>query len=211
MLSNYQLGGKALLQSFLVGQPELRSILQGPDMQQFRQRVIASYHLTPLDREDTQGYIEHRLKQVRWCGDPTITDEAYDAIYAFTAGIPRRINLICNRLLLAGYLNEKHVLEDGDVEAVAAELKEELGLMAQDTQIEVRRVSGSEVPAVLRRPIRLHATTHGQPAPRVDGMDDGEGIPGDGPLPLRIARLERTMSLVRRMLVRVVRVMEAGS
>jgi putative secretion ATPase (PEP-CTERM system associated) len=131
MLSNFQVGGKALLQSFLVGQPELRRILQQPDMQQFRQRMIASYHLGPLDRQDTQGYIEHRLRQVGWKGDPQVTPAAYDAIYAFTAGIPRRINLVCNRLLLAGFLSEKHLLDAGDVEAVAGELREELGAPAQ--------------------------------------------------------------------------------
>ena len=129
MLSNFQLGGKALLQSFLVGQPELRTILQGQEMQQFRQRVIASYHLGPLDRQDMQGYIEHRLKQVRWTGNPQITAGGYDALFAFTAGIPRRINLVCNRLLLAGYLNEKRTLDVADVEAVAGELRDELGVI----------------------------------------------------------------------------------
>src|SRR6185312_6383153 len=62
MLSNYQLGTQSLLQSFLVGQPEFREILQRPEMEQFRQRVAATCHLGPLDLEDTQRYIEHRLK-----------------------------------------------------------------------------------------------------------------------------------------------------
>src|SRR5689334_8836764 len=110
MLSNFELNGKALLQSFLVGQPQLRRTLQAPDMQQFRQRVIASYHLSHLDPLETRGYIEHRLKQVSWAGDPQFDDAAYTAIFSFTDGIPRRINLLCNRLLLAGFLNEKHEL-----------------------------------------------------------------------------------------------------
>jgi putative secretion ATPase (PEP-CTERM system associated) len=127
MLSNFQMGGKALLQSFLIGQPELRRILQGPDMQQFRQRIIASYHLGPLDAAETQAYIEHRLKQVGWVGDPQIEESAYAAVFAVSGGIPRRINLVCNRLLLAGFLNEKHVLDAADLQAVADELTEELG------------------------------------------------------------------------------------
>ena len=135
MLSNFQMGGRALLQSFLIGQPELRRILQGPDMQQFRQRIIASYHLSPLDAAETQAYIEHRLKQVDWAGDPQIEDGAYDAIFAFTEGIPRRINLLCNRLLLAGFLNEKHVLDASDVETVASELQEELGSVGRPGEI----------------------------------------------------------------------------
>ena len=131
MLSNFQVGGRALLQSFLIGQPELRRTLQGPDMQQFRQRVIASYHLGPLDQNETEAYIQHRLKQVGWIGDPMLQASAYDAIFAFTAGIPRRINLVCNRLLLAGFLNEKHVLDAADVDIVAKEIKEELGVVAR--------------------------------------------------------------------------------
>ena len=65
MLSNFQLGDQALLQSFLVGQPELREIMQSAQMQQLRQRVIASYHLGPLDKAETRAYIEHRLEACR--------------------------------------------------------------------------------------------------------------------------------------------------
>ncbi len=72
MLSNFQLGDQALLQSFLIGQPELRTMMQGPQMQQLRQRVIASYHLGPLDKAETQAYIEHRLEHVGWKGDPQL-------------------------------------------------------------------------------------------------------------------------------------------
>ena len=70
MLSNFQLGDQALMQSFLVGQPELRTVMQSPRMQQLRQRVIASYHLGPLDATETQAYIEHRLHHVGWNNDP---------------------------------------------------------------------------------------------------------------------------------------------
>src|SRR6266568_1595649 len=70
MLSNFQLGDQALLQSFLIGQPELRTMMQSQHMQQLRQRVTASYHLGPLDKTETQAYIEHRLHHVGWKGDP---------------------------------------------------------------------------------------------------------------------------------------------
>src|SRR5512134_3311156 len=73
MLSNFQLGDQALLQSFLIGQPELRAMMHTPEMQQLRQRVIASYHLGPMDADDTRGYIEHRLKHVGWKDDPTFS------------------------------------------------------------------------------------------------------------------------------------------
>src|SRR3989441_4193115 len=127
MLSNFQLGDQALLQSFLVGQPELRAMMQGPQMQQLRQRVIASYHLGPLDKSETQAYIEHRLKHVGWKGDPEFEPACFSLIHTLTAGIPRRINTLCNRLLLAGYLGEKHRLTATDVQAIAREIREELG------------------------------------------------------------------------------------
>ncbi|HTQ00916.1 MAG TPA: XrtA/PEP-CTERM system-associated ATPase [Casimicrobiaceae bacterium] len=127
MLSNFQLGDQALLQSFLIGQPELRDLMQGPQMQQLRQRVIASYHLGPLDKGETQAYIEHRLKHVGWHDDPHLESECFDLIHVLTAGIPRRINALCNRLLLAAFLAERHVIENRDVHAIAHEIHEELG------------------------------------------------------------------------------------
>ena len=127
MLSNFQLGEQALLQSFLVGQPELRVMMQGPQMQQLRQRVIASYHLGPLDRAETQAYIEHRLKHVGWKGDPAFDPACFDLVHTFSGGIPRRINLLCNRLMLAGVLAEKHALGPADVQSVAREIRDEMG------------------------------------------------------------------------------------
>jgi general secretion pathway protein A len=127
MLSNFQLGDKALMQSFLIGQPELRQMMQAPEMQQLRQRVIASYHLGPLDKSETQAYIEHRLSHVGWKGDPQFEPETFDLIHTVSAGIPRRINTLCNRLMLAGFLGEKHSFDTGDVQAIAREIREELG------------------------------------------------------------------------------------
>jgi putative secretion ATPase (PEP-CTERM system associated) len=127
MLSNFQLAEQALLQSFLVGQPELREMMQGPHMQQLRQRVIASYHLGPMDKADTQAYVEHRLAHVGWKGDPALDAATFEAIHARSGGIPRKVNTLCNRLLLAGYLAEKHALGADDVEAIAHEIREELG------------------------------------------------------------------------------------
>ena len=139
MLSNFQLGQQALLQSFLIGQPELRDMMQGPQMQQLRQRVIASYHLGPMDKAETQAYIEHRLAHVGWKGDPAFDAATFDVIHARSGGIPRRINTLCNRLLLAGFLGEKHAFVADDVEAIASEIREELG--PQDTLAAIRAAS----------------------------------------------------------------------
>ena len=127
MLSNFQLGDQALLQSFLIGQPELRGMMQGPQMQQLRQRVIASYHLGPMDHAETKAYVEHRLAHVGWKGDPRFDAAAFDLIHASSGGIPRRINTLCNRLLLAGFLGEKHAFDVADVQAIVREIREELG------------------------------------------------------------------------------------
>ena len=126
MLSNFQLGNQGLLQSFLVGQPQLRAQMQGPELQQLRQRVIASYHLGPMDRAETQAYVEHRLRHVGWNNDPRFEDATFDAIHTFSAGIPRRINTLCNRLLLAASLAEEHVVTAAGVDVTADEMKLEL-------------------------------------------------------------------------------------
>jgi putative secretion ATPase (PEP-CTERM system associated) len=127
MLSNFQLGDRALLQSFIIGQPELRQVLQSGALHQLRQRVIASYHLGPMESAETQGYVEHRLKHVGWKRDPAFEPAAFDAIHHFTGGIPRKINLLCNRVMLGGYLGEKHVITAADVRSVSNEMRAELG------------------------------------------------------------------------------------
>ncbi len=127
MLSNFQLGDRALLQSFIIGQPELRQVLQSGALHQLRQRVIASYHLGPMESTETRGYIEHRLKHVGWKGDPSFEPDAFDAIHMAAGGIPRRINLLANRVMLGGYLGEKHVITAADVRSVSNEMRQELG------------------------------------------------------------------------------------
>jgi putative secretion ATPase (PEP-CTERM system associated) len=144
MLSNFQCGDQALLQSFLVGQPELRSLLRSPAMEQFRQRVIASYHLGPLDEAETRGYIEHRLHRVAWKGDPEFEPSAIHAIYAAAGGIPRRINAICNRLMLAGFLAGQHGFTDAEVNLVAAEITGEIGPQAVATPLREPLAASSE-------------------------------------------------------------------
>jgi putative secretion ATPase (PEP-CTERM system associated) len=130
MLSNFQFADRALLQSFLVGQPELRRLLRAPQMEQLRQRVIASYHLGPIDAEETARYIQHRLQLVGWKNDPSFTPDAMASIYSVTGGVPRRINTLCNRLMLSLFLAEKHAVDRGNVDAVASEISRELGSAA---------------------------------------------------------------------------------
>jgi putative secretion ATPase (PEP-CTERM system associated) len=125
MLSNFQFETQALLQSFLIGQPEFRNIMQSPHMQQLRQRVIAACHIGPMEQDETQAYIEHRLKCAGFTSEPLFDNEAYEAIFRASGGVPRRINSLCDRLLLSGFLAGKKTFTLGDVEEVSRELNEE--------------------------------------------------------------------------------------
>lgn len=125
MLSNFQFGNQALLQSFLIGQPEFREILQRPEMEQFRQRVAATCHIGPLDPDETRAYIMHRLKCAGSSDKPSWGDGAFEAIHKATRGIPRRINSVCDRVLLLGFLAERTALTVDDVNEVVKELETE--------------------------------------------------------------------------------------
>ena len=127
MLSNFQVGHASPCQIFLVGQPQFRETMANPNLEQLRQRVIAAYHLGPLRREDCSEYLTHRMKLVGWNNDPEFKPDAVDAIFDNTDGVPRRINTLCSRLLLLGFLDEIHVFTAQDVERVAADLREENG------------------------------------------------------------------------------------
>lgn len=122
MLSNFQFESHALLQTFLVGQPEFRAIMLSPQMEQLRQRVIAACHIGPLTAEETRGYIEHRLRCAGARGEPTFTAEAYDEIHRASGGIPRRINALCDRLLLLGFLTERKNFGKEEVQEVVREM-----------------------------------------------------------------------------------------
>ncbi|MFT3818036.1 MAG: XrtA-associated ATPase [Rubrivivax sp.] len=134
MLSNFQFGNQALLQSFLIGQPEFREILQRPEMEQFRQRVAATCHIGPLDADETKSYVEHRLKCAGATDKPSFDPGAFEGIYKASGGIPRRINSVCDRLLLLGYLSNRTHLTTEDVTEVAKEF-------AQEAQVPARPVA----------------------------------------------------------------------
>jgi general secretion pathway protein A len=130
MLSNFQHKEKTLLQSFLLGQPEFRATLQRPELEQLRQRVTASYHLGPIDSSETEAYIEHRLKTVGWMGDPSFAQEMFPVIHRYSGGIPRKINHLCDRLLLLGRMDEKHAFTAKDVFEVIDDMNNEFGPLA---------------------------------------------------------------------------------
>ena len=127
VLTNFQAGKHAMLQVFLIGQPELRTQLQSKAMDQLRQRVTASCHLGPLDPAETRAYVQHRLHLVGWNDRPQFELDAFQQLHRWTGGIPRRINRLCNRLLLAAFLETRDTITAENVEQIAQDLRAEIG------------------------------------------------------------------------------------
>jgi len=125
MLSNFQVGAKVPLQSVLLAQPQFRRTLASSDLEQFRQRIIASYHLGPMGAAETSEYIRHRLAVVGWKGDPHFTEEALADVFLHTGGMPRKINTICSRIMLFCFLDELHAVDRDVVKSVAEDLGRE--------------------------------------------------------------------------------------
>lgn len=158
MLSNFQLGETALLQIFLLGQPEFRGTLASPQLEQLRQRVIATHHLEAMLPEEVEPYLIHRLSMVGWKEDPVFAPSAYDELWRASAGIPRRINGIVSRLLLHGAVEEQHELDGDDVLAVVADM----GLSTEALTAPVAVAQPAAEALVLDEPVAAEPTP---PAP----------------------------------------------
>jgi general secretion pathway protein A len=137
MLSNFEMQGKIVFQTFLVGQKQLWSTISAPDMEQFKQRIVSTLQLEPLNADETKNYILFRLEKAGWEHSPEFDDEVFQKVHQFTGGIPRKINTLCDRILLYGYLAEQGVINLESVEKVTAELEEEMaaekGIVGEET------------------------------------------------------------------------------
>ncbi len=123
MLSNFQLGSQALLQIFLLGQPEFRDLVQtSQDLEQLRQRIIATHHLQPMEADEVEPYIIHRLSCAGWTGNPQITPDAFAVLYAQTDGVPRKLNTLMSRVLLMGAVEQLSRIDGDLVSAVVADM-----------------------------------------------------------------------------------------
>lgn len=143
MLSNFQLGAHPLLQTLLLGQPEFRDMIQDhPRLEQLRQRVIAAHHLEAMELGEVQPYIEHRLKCVGWTGNPQFDQRVFTELYEASGGVPRRINQICNRLMMLGAVEQRSRIDGAMLSGVLEEL--ELDGTLQLKRIE--RKAQAEVP-----------------------------------------------------------------
>ena len=134
MLSNITVGRTLAFQSFLLGQPQFRATLGNPALDQLRQRVTTAYHLGPMNESDTRAYVEHRLTRAGWTGDPQFSDDCFAPIFQYTGGIPRRVNTLCSRLLLNGFLDGSHAISVADTERVANELVSELSTVTSSNE-----------------------------------------------------------------------------
>ncbi len=104
LLSNLETEKEKLLQIILVGQPELLAKLKNQDLRQLNQRVAVRYHMLPLDKPEVVAYIDHRLKTAGANRKLHFTPDAVDMIYTYSEGTPRLINILCDRALLAGFV-----------------------------------------------------------------------------------------------------------
>ncbi|HEX5220314.1 MAG TPA: AAA family ATPase [Verrucomicrobiae bacterium] len=106
LLSNLETDNRKLLQIVLMGQPELRDRLNNPKLRQLRQRITVRYHLPPLSKFEMQKYIRHRLKTSGANGLPQFTTWGLWRVYRYSKGIPRLINAVCDKALLAGFVHQ---------------------------------------------------------------------------------------------------------
>ena len=122
LLTNLETHERKLLQIVLIGQPELRALVAGPGMEQLAQRVIARYHLGPLSAADTARYVQHRLSVAGLAGPVPFDAAALRRVHERSRGVPRRINLLCDRALLGAYATERRQVDVSIVERAAAEV-----------------------------------------------------------------------------------------
>ncbi|MCG2723106.1 MAG: AAA family ATPase [Thermodesulfovibrionales bacterium] len=121
LLTNLETGQQKLLQIIMVGQPELRDILERPGMEQLSQRITARYHLGPLSKKEVNEYINHRLT-IAGVSSRLFPVSLMDRIYGMSRGIPRLINVICDRALLGTYVQGKKTVDKKTLESAAREV-----------------------------------------------------------------------------------------
>jgi len=148
MLSNLQTDKALLLQILLVGQPALRTRLQHPSLAQLSQRIAVSYHLEPLNLEETNSYIAHRLKVAGAKSQELFKPEAVELIFQYSGGTPRTINILCDAALVYGYADEAAAIEGEVIEHVVRD-RQEIGFVTaaksgEEVQVRSEESGGME-------------------------------------------------------------------
>lgn len=184
MLSNIQAGGAPVLQILLIGQPQFRKRLDDPNLEQLRQRVVASYHLTGLDETEVAAYVHHRLVEAGWDGRRIFDESAVAEICTATQGNPRQINRLCDRLMFNAFFADQRGVTGEDVRDVLADMREE-GLLP-NAPAEAPGQPTSEPPA----------HDHG----RDQASSGGDSGPGRPPADGQDGHLKREVGELRRLL-----------
>lgn len=122
LLSNLETKEEKLLQIVLVGQPELKEKISQYNLRQIYQRIVVKHHLTPLLESEVKDYIDFRLQKVGH-GNVMILPEVYKLIYEFSKGIPRLINILCERALILGFIRQEKVLTEEIFSNCISEIK----------------------------------------------------------------------------------------
>lgn len=210
MLSNFQLGASALLQIFLLGQPEFRDLVRdAPELEQLRQRVIATHHLEPMQADEVEPYVKHRLSRAGWSGNPAFSDDSFSTLYAETGGVPRKLNTLMNRVMLMGAVEQSHLVDSSLVEAVVADMAGKpfayeapmagsIGVAHEDAFVESTQL---EQPVPADAPVEFSPAVEATPARDIgftsehaeaanDGRDD-EATEDASDIAPRIAALEQ--------------------
>jgi len=218
MLSNFQASGHALLQIFLLGQPEFRRQLHGSaGLEQLRQRVIAMHHLDPMGPQEIEPYMRHRLAVVGWQGRPQFTADAIAALYRGSDGVPRRLNQLAGRVLLFGAIEQIDTIDARAVEAVIADIagdSPEAASMASDGQaLSAAPPAAASIPSPAATPEPLpmrHADAWQEPGP-----PPMPSAPDSSQLHARVAalesRLEDQEAALRRILTLLIDWVEGDS
>ena len=223
MLSNFQAGGYALLQIFLLGQPEFRLTLQDGKLEQLRQRVIAMHHLAPMDANELEPYLLHRLSLVGWRGKPRFTNDALATLHRWSGGVPRRVNQLAGRVLLFGAIEQIDTFGAPELAAVIADLDNDSGPVAKRAPslvepLELRDVvpmtMGTPTPSapVEARPLRAETIIE-TPVPVAEAPAVELPV-AEAPIDRRIAELEKQLqeqdAALRRVLTLLVDWVESG-
>ncbi len=174
MLSNFQSGGQSLLQIFLLGQPEFRDRVHGSKhLEQLRQRVIATHHLTPMEEEEVEAYFRHRLSLVGWMPERLdFADDSWAAFYRHTDGVPRRLNMLAGRVLLHGAIEGLDRIGGATVDLIAADMAEERGQFRDQADEPMLRRAADAAPPTEAAQIRIVRAEDPEMADRLAQLEE---------------------------------------
>ena len=123
LLSNLETPRSKLIQIMLVGQPELKEMLEKPELRQLRQRIALRHHLRPFDEGETREYVVDRLARAGYTGRGIFKRSAFSEVFAVTAGTPRLVNSVCDSALLLGYSRQQATIDVATIREVASDLE----------------------------------------------------------------------------------------